>query len=72
MIDIRNLVERLRKNDAKAQFATSQTPPYSIQGEAADEIDRLRAEVIRLEGELDTMRNAYESMYDATVELANK
>jgi hypothetical protein len=42
MRDIRDLVERLRKNDAKAAVSTSQEPPFSIQGEAADEIERLR------------------------------
>ena len=41
--DIRDLVERLRKNDAKAQICTAHEPPHSIQGEAADEIERLRA-----------------------------
>lgn len=43
MNDVRDLVERLRKNDARAQFTSTQKPPFSIQGEAADEIERLRA-----------------------------
>ena len=42
-----DIVERLRKNDAKAQFSTNQLPPYSIQGEAADEIEKLRHDISR-------------------------
>ena len=42
-----DIVERLRKNDAKAQFSTNQSPPYSIQGEAADEIEKLRHDISR-------------------------
>jgi hypothetical protein len=43
MRDIRDLVERLRKHDESAQVLTAQQPPFSIFGEAADEIERLRA-----------------------------
>ena len=37
-----------------------------------DSVEERDKRLLELEGEIEALRNAYESMYDATVELANK